>query len=506
MKRLYYISTLLLCALNHACTSPLEGINLAFKEPVTSGRYTFYIRDYENKVPENLNFEVLGPDANLIVNTLNDEKLEINEDGNLSLALRRDISPSKDSLINFSVRIKSDEDHLPYLKEFQLQNRANFTSTARIANLGILQNNTQGFYLKNGTNVASGNNGTILIKSEIPENNTWTSLQGNTDTKELSFISHYYNENAKGFIPNAGAATQPFNENGDALDYSFDLAEFSGGIYLQGYHDFKEAENWSSPIHLELSVNENAEDIMHYDTFTRRVTHFGTQAVKTDGNRHYIDLNINKPGYWYAGKIRALCREGLWLSVISKYTDLDIQYLTRVRDAETNAVVKTLYSNINFQNRLRINYLPKETEAVFVELYDYSNYHGGNSNEPFWTSKIIKNCEDSENVMDLFKLDAPDFVDVKFVVQCPSGTDFNPESLPKEMRAQFSLAGENSYRTLTTFTPETRQVKTYKLKIGETYDFRVSTDGGVTWPYKQNNYLIENQRWQFLISADNYCI
>ncbi|AWV98034.1 hypothetical protein [Arcticibacterium luteifluviistationis] len=508
-SRLNIAILLIVCTLSHACTNPFEGVTLAFKEPIQNGRFTFYIRDYDNKFPENTSFEILGPDANLIVNTLNDEKLEINKEGNLSLALRRDISPSNDSIVHFAVRINSGENHLPFLKEFRVQSRSNYSTTSRIAHLGIIQDKTHGLYLKKGTNSHVDQNGIILINYRVSATNSWTGLDGTIETKDLSFLSHYYNENAKGFIPNAGAATQPYNEKGEKLDYSFDLQDFSGGLYLQGYSDYKEAINWTNPIELELTVHDFDKaslDLMHYNTSTGRFTHFGKKNVNTDGNRFYLNLNMDKPGYWYAGTIRALCREGVSLSVISKYSDLDIQYLTRIRDTETKAVVKTLYSNINWKNEIKVNYIPKETETFTVELYDYSNYHGGNATEPFWTSQIIKNCEESEAIMDLFKLDAPAFVDVKFVVQCPNGTEFNPESLPKEMRAQYSPAGENSWRTLTTFTPETRQVKTYKLKIGETYDFRVSTDGGVTWPYKQNDYIIENQRWQFLISADNYCI
>lgn len=507
-SHLNIIKILITCLLYQSCTSPFEGINLTFKEPIQNGRYTFYLRDYENQYPQNSSFELLGPDADLIVNTLNDEKIKINQEGNLSLALRKDISPSKDSSFNFAIRINADENHLPYLKEFQIENRANFNTNARLANLRKTQNGTIGFYLKKGSHFYKNENGNILINTNIVQNNSWTGLQDITESDDLSFLVHHYNETAKGFIPNAGAATQPYDETGNKLDYSFDLATFSGGLYLQAYSAFKEAKSWEAPIELELSINEperKSVDLMHYNPYTRRLTHFGNRNIHSEQGRHYINLSIDKPGYWYAGSIRALCREGVSLSVISKYSDLDIQYLTRVRDAETNGIIKTLYSNINWENKVRINYLPKETEAFIVELYDYSNYHGGNANEPFWTSQIIENCEESEAIMDLFKLDAPDYVDVKFVIQCPKGTDFNPESLPAEMRAQYSPAGQNSWRSLTTFTPETRQVKTYKLKISETYDFRVSTDGGVTWPYKENNYLIENQRWQFLISAENYC-
>jgi hypothetical protein len=107
--------------------------------------------------------------------------------------------------------------------------------------------------------------------------------------------------------------------------------------------------------------------------------------------------------------------------------------------------------------------------------------------------------------MDLIKLKAPDFVEVGFVLQCPSGKTFDDTYLPKEMKAQYSLAGKNAYRDLVTFTPNTKKVKTYKLEIKQNYDFRVSTDGGATWPYKQNDYKIDNQRWTFLISAENYC-
>jgi hypothetical protein len=168
-------------------------------------------------------------------------------------------------------------------------------------------------------------------------------------------------------------------------------------------------------------------------------------------------------------------------------------------------VVKTFYGRVNHENKISVNYIPAEVKTYQVAFSDYSDYHGGNQTEPLWLSKELMNCESQTAVMDLFPLTAAASVAVNFIIQCPDGGVFENSQLPKEMRAQFSVAGKDTWRNLTSFTPETRKVKTYKLKIGESYDFRVSTDAGATWLHRQENDLIKNARWTFLIEAENYC-
>ena len=43
------------------------------------------------------------------------------------------------------------------------------------------------------------------------------------------------------------------------------------------------------------------------------------------------------------------------------------------------------------------------------------------------------------------------------------------------------------------------------MKLGEKYDMRGSTDGGVTWPYVQKNYLVDKQKWSFELPGKEYC-
>jgi hypothetical protein len=491
-----------------ACKSPLDGINLAFKEPVSSGKYTFYIRDFEGTVPAQMKYEILGKDKGLLVNNLNDAKITINKEGNLFMALRNDLTPKADSTLNFSVKITGDAGYSYYLKEFYIQNRGNFSTSARLGNLEKIQNGSRAFLLKKEGNTELTDNGTILIKSSFPASQKWVNLAGNTQTDEMEYLFYYFNATGKNHIPGAGSSTRPRDANGKELNYSFDLPKLDGGLYVQGVSGIKEAKQWEQPVKVELNVDTkgNETDLVFYDTYTGQVTHFGKTTVKHLNGRNYLTLDVNKPGYWYAGDIRALCREGVTFSAITPYIDLDIQYLLRVKDAETKKEVKSLYANVNLNSKFTINYIPTEVANYYVEAYDYSNYRGGNATTPFWTSKVLENCKTySSEVMDLIKLKAPDFVEVGFVLQCPSGKTFDDTYLPKEMKAQYSLAGKNTYRDLVTFTPNTKKVKTYKLEIKQNYDFRVSTDGGATWPYKQNDYKIDNQRWTFLISAENYC-
>jgi hypothetical protein len=118
-----------------ACQNPLEDVYKGFKPPLEDGRISLFIRDYENKFPENTTFEILGKDAALVVNTLNDRKLKIDKEGNLLLGLQRGIQPSEANPVNFSIRI-SAEGYTPFLKQFRMLRRSNYGQTARLGNLG----------------------------------------------------------------------------------------------------------------------------------------------------------------------------------------------------------------------------------------------------------------------------------------------------------------------------------------------------------------------------------
>jgi hypothetical protein len=94
-------------------------------------------------------------------------------------------------------------------------------------------------------------------------------------------------------------------------------------------------------------------------------------------------------------------------------------------------------------------------------------------------------------------------VEIKF--SCPGGTTLDESALPAQIRTQYSRAGQENWHELVTATRLVRKVSSYKIQRGQKYDFRASTDGGATWPLRQNDYIIENAEWVLKIRAEMYC-
>jgi hypothetical protein len=129
------------------------------------------------------------------------------------------------------------------------------------------------------------------------------------------------NPAAKGFIPSGGAATRPYDSQGKALDYSFDMPRMAGGVLMQGFADVYELGSWSPAMVVKFYVEaaKDSLDLVHFNLHNRRSTHFGKKEVLREDGKAYVQIEVNQAGYWYAGDIRALCRAGASFSVISKY-------------------------------------------------------------------------------------------------------------------------------------------------------------------------------------------
>lgn len=94
---------------------------------------------------------------------------------------------------------------------------------------------------------------------------------------------------------------------------------------------------------------------------------------------------------------------------------------------------------------------------------------------------------------------------LEFSFSCPGGTTLDESLLPAQIKTQYSEVGQEKWHDLITATRTYRKAASYKLKVGRSYDFRASTDGGATWPLHQNNYLVDKPEWTLKIRAEMYC-
>ncbi|MCY1384738.1 hypothetical protein D9M69_730320 [compost metagenome] len=89
--------------------------------------------------------------------------------------------------------------------------------------------------------------------------------------------------------------------------------------------------------------------------------------------------------------------------------------------------------------------------------------------------------------------------------RCPGGGVIPDANLPAQMRIQFSEPGKNTWRDAGALTRNVRTSVTYRLKIGQRYDLRGSTDGGVSWPYTSKNAHVDKAYWYFELKDLGYC-
>jgi hypothetical protein len=120
-------------------------------------------------------------------------------------------------------------------------------------------------------------------------------------------------------------------------------------------------------------------------------------------------------------------------------------------------------------------------------------------------SGVGESCSQTPIAINLKALPVPPVMNLEFAFSCPGGTQLDESLLPSLLRTQYSEAGKEQWRDLITATRTERRVESYKIQIGRTYDFRASTDGGATWPLRQNNYLVDKPEWVLKIRSESYC-
>ena len=114
-------------------------------------------------------------------------------------------------------------------------------------------------------------------------------------------------------------------------------------------------------------------------------------------------------------------------------------------------------------------------------------------------------CDQTPVAINLAGLPVPPVMKLAFNFSCPGGMTLDESSLPALIKTQYSEVGKDVWHDLITATRTQRTATSYKLKVGRYYDFRASTDGGATWPLRQNNYLVDKPEWTLKIRAEMYC-
>ncbi len=501
-----------------SCQNPLEDFILTFKEPISSGLFTFTVRDFQGKIIPEAKLKLTGKDADKLVNSLGNADIKLNEEGRFIVAIKEDLLQDNSESLEFGMQLGA-EGYTNRTYKFSVNSRNNRNLYVRLAPLNETVNSATGYtysYEGNKEEKVSLSNAEAETLGELnlPSEQIWRNLAGESVGSKAQIDLIYFESGGKGFLPLGGIIERGSDAKGNSLKDPLKIGDMPAMIEILATTEQGEIiTNFDKPVHMTFSPPEfktgkiKAGDkitVLSFSDDTGKWIVEGQTAIDAQGR---VAVSLNHFSFWILADdktFETLCGSTQVITVNSTYSDLDISYLYKVKSS-TGTQVKSGYLSINNGAKISLKNLPK-LEGMSFEIYDYSNFSGGNSSSPVATISGISCLDSDQNFSTSVSLkEKPVPIEVDFAVKCPQGKSLDEGALPSQMKVQISAPGAGQYRDLLTFTRDIRSIKTYKLNVGETYDFRVSTDGGNTWPFKQANYLIAKPSWTINVNTDGYC-
>lgn len=527
----YIAVTCLFALLIWACQNPIEDFQLKTKDPIAKAKVEIRFYNPSGTLPNNITLTVIGRDAANIVTNLNTKKFKVSAEGLSVLAVSPEVVPSASNPIQFTV-VAEAEGFTPVIRQLVFTSQNNqgyqfplFSKTS--PPIGVSANE----FAVSGSNGGISANTTVKTTNASKQENATLSLTSGTLLKDgtndvvagdLRLVVHHFDARPTGFLPTGGVAQYPVDKTGKVLDNPFDFVRIGGFVSIelsnakgQVVKSLSEAikvamELSTSLINPTTGVAIKVGDVLalsSYDSDANRWMVEDDVTVQKDAQtgKLYVSFGVNHLSYFVVGWRREICRVGPTFVFKSKFTDVDLAYYCQLVNADNGKVFRDYFFSYNNGGSFTVTYVPKEVERVKLVAYAYDNVFGGDKTNPIAVSETVGLCEVKRLTMDVSSLPVPPVIDYSLTVTCPTGKTLDEASMPAEFRVQYSVPDKNNWQYLLYLTRSSRQARTYKLQVGQRYDLRLSTDGGVTWPYRQLNYLISKATTSFKLNAEDYC-
>ena len=529
------MAVILECFILVGCENPLDGFQLLFKEPIEKSKLEVRISSATGKLPDDIKLIIAGKDADKIVTNLNTKNFKINKEGVIFLAVNPDIVPSAQEPVTFTV-VAEAEGYTKLIKEFTFTGTGNQTYSPRFYSMDSPPAGVSANQFKLATSASGEIAKAYILKPEtvtkqenelvtVPEGTVFLNTQKQPITGEIDFVVHHFdNRSGTSYLPEDGLARNPVDKNNISLPDAFNFSQVAGFASIQVSSTQQEvARSFSKPIAVTFELNPatvnpdtkaeiKAGDripLISYSTYTGvwKVEGNSTIVKNTSTGKLECTAEISSAAYWIIGWPRWLCKQGPAFTIKSNFKDVDLLYYCVLVNTNTGNTIATYYINLNSNAVFRLSNLPKVTDQVKLKLYNYNHIYGGDRTKTIAESANFSICENKSFSIDVTSLAVPPAIELEFRITCPKGKKLDENAIPSQMKTQFSEPGKNQWVNMPTITKNEKIAKTYLLRMGQRYDLRASTDGGVNWPYKQNNYLIDKRRWAFEILGDElgYC-
>ncbi|WP_338875463.1 hypothetical protein WBJ53_07560 [Spirosoma sp. SC4-14] len=535
--RIFLYCAVALPGILDACQNPLDGVELKVKDPIPNG--VVELRFYDpagNPLPTANQVTIAGPDAKEIVTTLNTTRFKINTDGNLLVAPSPLITLSNQNPVRFTAVVAADN-YLTVVQPVTLTTPNRTTRYIRRINLlkpprtlaaarttgrastdgsvqkPLVQSTIQPTVDADRATVTIGT-GTKLIDRDgqpVGGNLTMSVIHTNARTSE-----------ATSQVPGSGILSYVNTPNGETLG-TLRVSSIAGSLTFEVYNDaYQLAKQLSQPAQLSMDLNPatinsqagrviqagDSIPLYSYDAVTNRWQQEKAGIISLNSQTGRLEYRAAAPSVaaYVATWTESVCDVGPVFRVVSsKLNNVDVNYFCKLIDAVSGAQVGAFYANVNNGSVIRI-YNQTKGRRLKLQVYDQTDAWGKGTNGGMVAESVAAaTCNETQIPVSLSALPVPPVIKLEFYFSCPAGTKLDESSLPAEIRTQYSEAGKDQWHDLIIATRTQRSVFSYKLQLGKTYDFRASTDGGASWPLRQNAYVIDKPEWVLKIKAEMYC-
>ena len=535
--RLFLYGIVALPILFDACQNPIEGIQIRVKDPIQAGVVECRLYDpARNPLPKNSRILVAGPDADRVVTTLNTDHYKLNADGVLLLAPSPAVTLSAQRPFRFTVVVEAD-DYLTVVQPVVITNANRTTRVVRQISLSKPPRTLTAARSTGHTGTDGTTSETVMATTArsspdadravvtVEPGTKLTDRDGEPLRGGLTLAIIHTNTrtgDVTGQVPGGGILSDVDGLNGTPSPGTLRVTSMAGSVTVEMYDEtYRLAKNLSRPVRWTMDLNPatingatgrsvRAGDtipLFSYDAFSNHWQQEkpGVVVNNAPAGRLTYQAEARHTAAYVATWTESVCESGPVFQVSSKLANVDVNYLCKLVDAESGSPVGAFYANVNNGSLIRIvNQV--EGRRLKLRVYDETDAWGkGAKGGLMAESGVGSTCDPTPVAIDLATLTVPPVMNVEIKFSCPGGTTLDEAALPAQIRTQYSETGKESWHELVTATRTVRRVSSYKIQAGRLYDFRASTDGGATWPLRQNDYLIEKAEWVLKIRASMYC-
>ncbi|MET3127323.1 hypothetical protein ABID42_002438 [Arcicella rosea] len=516
----YSILLIFFVSLFDACNNPLEDVTIKIKDALTESAINLTYRNAVSSdttmIPKSIKFAFLGEDAEGIVSSVGNKKINISREGLLGIAIAPDYTKRP---ANIKV-VAQLEGYLTDINLVTVQAKTNINRTIRMFKINNLPSGMS-VDLKNIDDKDIASQGVNLTTNGQKEKVSLVSnsginvldKSGTVLTGKLELLLSHFENKAREFVPSNYTVYQAIGLDNKILP-PFEFQSY-GFFSIKIINDkFEEANNLSKPCSVNIEINEDSyhtngtrlkegESIPFWVYANNTWKMLANPVLKRNTNgKLSISTSISSLSYYALGEMFPVCEKGPVLVVNSANKGLDIYHYSRLIEKSSGKSVGDVYLSLN--NGARYSLAGRRKNTVYLQVFNFNNQYGGDLTKPIFQTEAFDLCEEKTIPVNI-ATPSPQPINVELIIECAKGQVVNNATVPAKVDIQFQPKGASDWRDLMTLTRNQLKGSTYKLKYGSTYSIRASPNPAQGWLFYKRDTLINTTNYRFYIENKDYC-